>query len=83
MSQAALLTIAETAVELRGEDTPANRDLVRGMIFDGRLGAIKQRGRWFVQRASLEEIVTPRMADARPAAAPPRRVQVRGRVARP
>lgn len=56
---ARLLTVAEAAKVLRGEDTPAARALVRTFIIEGRLSAIKQGNRWFVQAASIDALVTP------------------------
>jgi hypothetical protein len=72
-----LLTVAETAEALRGTaDAPAC-DFVRGLILDGRLSAIKQRGRWYIQQASIDDLTTPRVAPT-PAANPPRRLLPKG-----
>lgn len=75
---ARLLTVAEAAQTLRGDDTPTTRDFVRGLIIDGRLAAIKQRGRWYIQARSIEDLSTPRRATP-PAANPPRVVLRKGR----
>lgn len=82
MSEPTLLTVPEAAVVLRGSDGREECDFVRGLILDGRISAIKQRGRWYVQRQSLEALGTPRLA-GRPPSSPPRRVAVRRRVATP
>lgn len=75
---ARLLTVAEAAEVLRGEDTPAARSLVRTLIIEGRLSAIKTRNRWFVQAASIEELTTPVVAPPTECH-PPRAVRVKAR----
>lgn len=75
VSAPALLTVAEAAKVIRGRDDRDACDFVRGLIVDGRLSAIKQRGRWYVQAKSIEEIATPKLA-GRPPATPPRMVSV-------
>lgn len=78
MSEPALLTVPEAAEVLRGNRDRDTCDFVRGLIVDGRLSAIKQRGRWYVQRESIAALSTPKLM-GRPAASPPRRVLVKGR----
>lgn len=75
MGEATLLTVREAALVLRGSEDHAALEFVRGLILDGRISAIKHRGRWMVQRASLEEISTPKLAE-QATARPPRRVAV-------
>lgn len=72
----ALLTVEEAAERLRGTRSRDAREFVRGLILDGRLSAIKQRGRWYIQARSIDDLATPRIADAAPPRFP-RRVEVR------
>jgi len=75
VSEPVLLTVREAALYLRGADGPPEVDFVRGLILDGRISAIKHRGRWMVQRASLQELATPKLAE-QATAKPPRRVAI-------
>ncbi len=75
MTLPALLTVAEAAQRIRGRDDREACEFVRGLIVDGRLSAIKQRGRWYVQAQSIDILAPPKLT-ARPAAAPPRQVAI-------
>jgi Helix-turn-helix domain len=76
VSGARLLTVGETAVYLRGEDTAAHRDLVRRMIADGKLEARRERGRWMVPVACIEAYLAPRGLQAPGGPQFPREVKV-------
>lgn len=79
MNAGQLLTIAEAASYLRGEDTPANQALVRRLIADGKLEARRVGRRWLVPVACMNAYLAPRGLVPAVRPEPPREVKVRRR----